>query len=134
MLLGDNDYCGMASWTGTMFEYFMPHLLLPAEPNSFLYETLAFCVYAQKRRGAKMRTPWGISESAFYAFDPARNYQYKAHGVQSLGLKRGLDQELVLHVFVQGVVNGHQAHAQMMGHIASDQGKTLLRSGPELPV
>ena len=61
-----------------------------------MYESLAFCVYAQKRRGAKMRTPWGISESAFYAFDPARNYQYKAHGVQSLGLKRGLDQELVL--------------------------------------
>ena len=29
MLLGDNDYSGMASWTGTMFEYFMPNLLLP---------------------------------------------------------------------------------------------------------
>ncbi len=96
MLLGENDYRGMASWTGTMFEYFMPNLLLPCEENSLMYESLAFCVYAQKRRGAKMRTPWGISESAFYAFDPARNYQYKAHGVQSLGLKRGLDQELVL--------------------------------------
>ena len=96
MLLGENDYRGMASWTGTMFEYFMPNLLLPCEENSLLYESLAFCVYAQKRRGAKMHTPWGISESAFYAFDPARNYQYKAHGVQSLGLKRGLDQELVL--------------------------------------
>lgn len=96
MLLGDNDYSGMASWTGTMFEYFMPNLLLPCEPNSFLYETLAFCVYAQKRRGAKTKTPWGISESGFYAFDPAMNYQYKAHGVQALGLKRGLDGELVV--------------------------------------
>ena len=96
MLLGDNDYCGMASWTGTMFEYFMPHLLLPCEPNSLLYETLSFCVYAQKRRGSRNRIPWGISESGFYAFDPGMNYQYKAHGVQSLGLKRGLDGELVV--------------------------------------
>ena len=96
MLLGDNDYCGMASWTGTMFEYFMPNLLLPCEPNSFLYETLSFCVYAQKRRGDKTRRPWGISESGFYAFDPGMSYQYKAHGVQALGLKRGLDAELVV--------------------------------------
>ena len=96
MLLGDNDYCGMASWTGTMFEYFMPNLLMPCEPNSFLYETLAFCVYAQKRRGDKTKRPWGISESGFYAFDPGMSYQYKAHGVQALGLKRGLDTELVV--------------------------------------
>ena len=96
MLLGDNDYCGMASWTGTMFEYFMPNLLLPSEPNSFLYETLAFCIYAQKRRGDKTRRPWGVSESGFYAFDPGFSYQYKAHGVQALGLKRGLDAELVV--------------------------------------
>ena len=96
MLLGDNDYCGMASWTGTMFEYFMPNLLMPCEPNSFLYETLSFCVYAQKRRGYKTKKPWGISESGFYAFDPGMSYQYKAHGVQALGLKRGLDTELVV--------------------------------------
>jgi len=96
MLAGDNDYCGMASWTGTMFEYFMPNLLLPCEQGSLMYESLSFCVYAQKRRGAKTRKPWGISESGFYAFDPGMAYQYKAHGVQALGLKRGLDQELVV--------------------------------------
>lgn len=96
MLLGDNDYRGMASWTGTMFEYFMPNLLMSCEENSFLYESLAFCIYAQKRRGARMKAPWGVSESAFYAFDAAMNYQYKAHGVQSLGLRRGLDKEYVL--------------------------------------
>ena len=96
MLLGDNDYCGMASWTGTMFEYFMPNLLLPCEENSLMYESLAFCVYAQKRRAARYKVPWGISESGFYAFDAAQNYQYKAHGVQALGLKRGLDRELVV--------------------------------------
>jgi len=96
MLVGENDYCGMASWTGTMFEYFMPQLLLPSEPGSLLYESMAFCVYAQKRRGDKTGTPWGISESGFYAFDPGMAYQYKAHGAQALGLKRGLDRELVV--------------------------------------
>ena len=73
MLMGDNDYSGMASWTGTMFEYFMPNLLMPSEPNSFLFESLSFCVYAQKRRGARTKTPWGISESGFYAFGPGLN-------------------------------------------------------------
>ncbi len=95
-LVGDNDYCGMASWTGTMFEYFMPNLLLPCEQGSLMYESLSFCIYAQKRRGDKTKAPWGISESGFYAFDPGMAYQYKAHGVQSLGLKRGLDRELVV--------------------------------------
>ena len=95
-LVGDNNYCGMASWTGTMFEYFMPNLLLPSEPGSLMYESLSFCIYAQKRRGSKTGTPWGISESGFYAFDPGLAYQYKAHGVQTLGLKRGLDKELVV--------------------------------------
>lgn len=95
-LVGDNDYCGMASWTGTMFEYFMPNLLLPCEPGSLMYESLSFCIYAQKRRGARTKTPWGVSESGFYAFDPGMAYQYKAHGVQALGLKRGLDRELVV--------------------------------------
>lgn len=95
MLVGDNDYSGMASWTGTMFEYFMPNLLLPVEPNSLMYESLAFCLYEQRRRTGR-RAPWGISESGFYAFDGGLNYQYKAHGVQKLGLKRDLDAELVV--------------------------------------
>lgn len=96
MLVGQDHYSGMASWTGTMFEYFMPHLLLPVYQNSLLYESMAFCVYAQKKRAEKGRAPWGISESCFFAFDGEMNYQYKAHGVQRLGLKRGLDRELVV--------------------------------------
>ena len=96
MLVKDNNYFGMASWTGTMFEYFMPNLLLPCEPNSMMYESLAFCLYAQRRRTARRGIPWGISESCFYAFDPGMSYQYKAHGVQKLGLKRGLDSETVI--------------------------------------
>ena len=91
-------YTGPVSWTGTMFEYFMPYLFLDAPKGTLGYEALRFCLHCQKRRvaGHKLRLPWGNSESGFFAFDPCLNYQYKAHGTQKLGLRRGLDEELVL--------------------------------------
>ena len=87
-------FTGPVSWTGTMFEYFMPYLFLPAPRGTLGYEALRFCLRCQKE-GARDDLPWGRSESGFYAFDPSLNYQYKAHGVQKLGLRRGLDGELV---------------------------------------
>ncbi|MGI5971639.1 MAG: GH36-type glycosyl hydrolase domain-containing protein [Oscillospiraceae bacterium] len=96
-MVGAGGFRGMASWTGTMFEYLMPNLLLPCTDNSLIAETCRFCVYEQRRRvRGKKNVPWGISESGYYAFDPTLHYQYKAHGVQSLGLKRSLDAELVV--------------------------------------
>lgn len=89
-------YAGPLSWTGTMFEYYMPHLLLPAGEGTLLCEGLRYCLYCQKKRVRAKKLPWGISESGYYAFDGELNYQYKAHGVQLLGVKNGLDQELVL--------------------------------------
>ena len=89
-------YAGPVSWTGTMFEYFMPHLLLPAYDGSLLGEALHYALYCQKRRARRAGVPWGISESGYFAFDPHLNYQYKAHGVQALGVKRGLDRECVV--------------------------------------
>lgn len=90
------SYAGPISWTGTMFEYYMPHLLLPAYENTLLSEALRFCLHCHRERVRGRGIPWGISESGFYAFDPALNYQYKAHGVQKLGLKQGLDSDLVI--------------------------------------
>lgn len=95
-LAREGRYTGPVSWTGSMFEYFMPHLLLPVYEGSFGYEALRFCGWCQRRRVAPRPIPWGISESGFYAFDPEFHYQYKAHGVQKLGLKHGLDEELVI--------------------------------------
>ena len=86
---------GMASWTGTMFEYLMPELFLPLAPESLLWESAKFCLHAQKKR-APLGLPWGVSESAFYALNPALHYRYKAHGVGALALCRGMDRELVL--------------------------------------
>ncbi|MDR3644178.1 MAG: glucoamylase family protein, partial [Clostridia bacterium] len=95
-LARQNGYTGPVSWTGSMFEYLMPHLLLPVYEDSMTAEALRFALYCQKRRVRGTDIPWGISESGFYAFDAALNYQYKGHGVQKLALKRGVENELVI--------------------------------------
>ena len=94
ILVGQGRYTGLASWTGTMFEYFMPNIFIPAPTGSPVDESQRFCLYCQQKRAGKL--PFGISESGFYVFDSAMNYQYKAHGVQKLGLKKGLNNETVI--------------------------------------
>ena len=87
---------GLVSWSGTMFEYLMPLLIMKSYPNTLLNETYNFVVESQKNYGKENNVPWGISESGFYAFDVNLNYQYKAFGVPGVGLKRGLDMDLVI--------------------------------------
>ena len=87
---------GMASWTGTMFEYLMPELLLPLIPHSLLHESARYCLYVQRRRAKAMRAPWGCSESAYAALDSAMSYRYKAHGCAGLALRRGMDEDFVV--------------------------------------
>ena len=93
-LLQQDGYRGLASWTGTMFEYLMPALFLPYPQGSLLGESGRFCLYVQKRRRLPGK-PWGISESAYYALDAALNYRYKASGCGALALRRGQDEDLV---------------------------------------
>lgn len=93
--LQKDGYRGLASWTGTMFEYLMPELFLPYHRGSLLYESSRFCLYAQRRRCAPGK-PWGSSESAFCSLDAAMNYRYKAHGCPALALKRGQEADMVI--------------------------------------
>lgn len=93
-LVGRDGYRGLASWTGTMFEYLMPELFLPLSRGSLLWESARFCLYVQ-RRDVPDGTPWGQSESAFYSLDAALAYRYKAHGCASLALQRGMDEDTV---------------------------------------
>ncbi|MBN1263929.1 MAG: hypothetical protein JXA25_00445 [Anaerolineales bacterium] len=86
----------LLSWTGTMFEYLMPLLLQKSFPNSLLDQATREAVALQEAYGRRRRVPWGISESAYSDLDVNRTYQYKAFGVPWLGLKRGLDQDLVV--------------------------------------
>lgn len=90
------SYVTAASWTGTMFEYFLPPLFLDTVDNSFQDEVLRVCLYAQKKRAEKENIPYGISESCFYAVDSELNYRYKAHGIKALALKREADEESVI--------------------------------------
>ncbi|MCD7803356.1 MAG: hypothetical protein LUH09_10780 [Clostridiales bacterium] len=111
-----NGYTGMVSWSGTMFEYLMPQLLLPCCQDSLLSETLTFCVDQQRRFARRHGIPWGISESAFYALDGAQVYQYKAHGVPVLGLCRSRPGELVAApyaAFLALMVEPRQATADL---------------------
>ncbi len=95
-LARQGNFTGPVSWTGTMFEYFMPELLLHNIEGSLGYEALRFCIHCQKRRTQKLGVPFGISESCFYAFDAEFNYQYKANGVQKIALKRGMNEDIVI--------------------------------------
>ncbi|MGX8692739.1 MAG: GH36-type glycosyl hydrolase domain-containing protein [Clostridia bacterium] len=93
--LQKDGYRGLASWSGTMFEYLMPALFLPMERGSLLYESSRFCLYAQ-RRCVPVGQPWGVSESAYFALDGEKNYRYKAHGCPALALRRGMGCEQVI--------------------------------------
>lgn len=90
-----NGMKGLASWTGTMFEYLMPRLLIKSYSNTIIDKTYEFVVKTQIKYGLANKAPWGISESCYYAFDIGLNYQYRAFGVPHLGLKRGLANDFV---------------------------------------
>ncbi|ADL50417.1 glycosyltransferase 36 [Clostridium cellulovorans 743B] len=94
--LMDGKRKGLVSWSGTMFEYMMPLLIMKSYPDTLLSNTYISVIEGQKDYGKKKTVPWGISESAFYYFDTLKNYQYKAHGVPGIGVKRGLRDELVI--------------------------------------
>ncbi|MDQ3494331.1 MAG: cyclic beta 1-2 glucan synthetase [Pseudomonadota bacterium] len=86
----------LLSWSGSMFEYLMPQLVMPTYPDTLLAQTARHAVEAQIHYGNQRQVPWGISESGYNAVDAHMNYQYRAFGVPGLGLKRGLAQDLVV--------------------------------------
>ena len=86
----------LISWSGSMFEYLMPPLVMRAPAGSLLDQTDRFVVRRQIEYGAKNRLPWGVSESAYNARDLELNYQYSNFGVPGLGLKRGLGENKVV--------------------------------------
>jgi cyclic beta-1,2-glucan synthetase len=86
----------LVSWSGSMFEYLMPLLVLRSHPETLLENTYRAVVRAQILYGRRQRVPWGISESAYHMVDLHGSYQYKAFGVPGLGLKRGLAEDLVV--------------------------------------
>ncbi|WP_217538869.1 glycoside hydrolase family 94 protein [Stenotrophomonas sp. GbtcB23] len=86
----------LLSWSGSMFEYLMPQLVMPSYPDTLLDQTARHAVEAQIVYGRSLNLPWGVSESGYNAVDARLNYQYRAFGVPGLGLKRGLGQDRVI--------------------------------------
>ncbi|OXM17146.1 GH36-type glycosyl hydrolase domain-containing protein [Paenibacillus herberti] len=86
----------LLSWSGTMFEYLMPALLMRTYRGSLWDSTYRAVVQRQKDYAREKGVPYGISESGYYGFDYDMNYQYRAFGVPGLGFQRGLEKDLVL--------------------------------------
>ena len=86
----------LLSWSGSMFEYLMPLLVMPTYENTLLDQTYQAAVRRQIAYGKQRGVPWGISESGYNTIDAHLNYQYRAFGVPGLGLKRGLAEDLVI--------------------------------------
>ncbi|MEO8170565.1 MAG: glucoamylase family protein, partial [Oxalobacteraceae bacterium] len=86
----------LLSWSGSIFEYLMPLLVMPTFQNTLLDQTYRSAVARQIEYGLQRGVPWGISESGYHNFDASLNYQYRAFGVPGLGFKRGLGDDLVI--------------------------------------
>jgi cyclic beta-1,2-glucan synthetase len=97
---------GLLSWGGTMFEYLMPRLFLPAPAGTLLDVTQQSAVRRQIEYGRELGIPWGMSESGFNLMDGQANYQYQAFGVPGLGLKRGLSKDRVVAPYATAMAVG----------------------------
>jgi cyclic beta-1,2-glucan synthetase len=86
----------LISWSGSMFEYLMPALVMRTPAGSLLEQTSQLVVRRQITYGAERRVPWGVSESAYNVRDVEMTYQYSNFGVPGLGLRRGLSEDVVV--------------------------------------
>jgi cyclic beta-1,2-glucan synthetase len=86
----------LVSWSGSMFEYLMPSIVMRNPEGSLLDETCKRAVLRQIEYGTEKQTPWGISESAYNKRDFQLTYQYSNFGLPDLGLKRGLGADHVV--------------------------------------
>ncbi|RUO31902.1 glycosyl transferase [Aliidiomarina sedimenti] len=93
----------LISWSGSMFEYLMPSLVMQTPAGSLLAGTTELAVKLQQSYARAMNIPWGMSESAFNARDHEFTYQYSNFGVPELGLKRGLSSDRVIAPYATGL-------------------------------
>ncbi|WP_198411256.1 GH36-type glycosyl hydrolase domain-containing protein [Marinimicrobium alkaliphilum] len=96
LLTSHGGEVSLISWSGSMFEYLMPQLIMPSYANTLLAQTCKAAVSRQIEYGRQRAVPWGISESCYNATDLNQVYQYRAFGVPGLGFKRGLGDDLVI--------------------------------------
>ncbi|MGD8279466.1 MAG: glucoamylase family protein, partial [Gemmatimonadota bacterium] len=113
----------LVSWSGSMFEYLMPLLVMEQPAGSLLDLTCRLVVGRQIRYGVERGVPWGVSESAYNVRDVALTYQYSDFGVPGLGLKRGLFEDIVVAPYATGLAAMVDARASL------DNFRRLERAG-----
>ncbi len=86
----------MVSWSGSMFEYLMPLLVMKSFPGTLLDQSDRGAIRRQVAYGHERGVPWGVSESAYNVRDQQLTYQYRAFGVPELALRRGMGRDLVV--------------------------------------
>lgn len=105
------DGAVLLSWSGSMFEYLMPSLVMYTPKHSLLDQTCRLAIERQIEYCKQRGVPWGISESAFNVRDNAYTYQYSAFGVPGLGLKRGLEDDLVVAPYATALAAMYEPRA-----------------------
>jgi cyclic beta-1,2-glucan synthetase len=110
----------LLSWSGSMFEYLMPLLVMPNYQNTLLDQTYRAIINAQIAYARQRDIPWGISESGYNTVDANLNYQYRAFGVPGTGLKRGLADDLVIapYATMLGLMVDPEASCQNLQRMA----------------
>ncbi|MGB8022535.1 MAG: glucoamylase family protein [Candidatus Nanopelagicales bacterium] len=93
----------LLSWSGSMFEYLMPPLVMRTPATSLLSSTSRRIVRRQIAYATSLGVPWGISESGYSARDVELTYQYSPFGVPGLGIVRGLADNLVIAPYATGL-------------------------------
>ncbi|MFZ2100305.1 MAG: glucoamylase family protein, partial [Oricola sp.] len=106
----------LISWSGSMFEYLMPSLVMRAPAGSLLSETNRLVVKRQQEYGDGLGIPWGVSESAYNARDIEFTYQYSNFGVPGLGLKRGLSENKVIAPYATGLAAMVDPHGALKNY------------------
>ena len=88
----------LLSWSGSMFEYLMPMLIMPCYRATLLDATCRAAVRHQIRYARRHGVPWGISESCSSVHPSSDDYDYgyRAFGAPGLGLSTDLGKHLVV--------------------------------------
>ena len=113
----------LVSWSGSMFEYLMPALVMRSPSGSLLDQTYHLIVRRQRKYGTERGVPWGVSESAYNARDLELTYQYSNFGVPGLGLKRGLSEDVVVAPYATALAAMIDPEAAAQNFVTSHRGR-----------
>lgn len=103
--VADHAHFGLKSWSGTMFEYMMPLMVLPLFEGTEQYEAICFTVQ-QQQKWAQGR-PFGVSESGYYAVDREQFFQYKAIGIPILKQKKDKENDYTVSPYSSFLIMPH---------------------------